>query len=98
MCLQDGYQPCLLERLERFTGFVAEDRDLVALSLASTVEPEPFEYREQPGRSDRHDARSTTLGRRAAQDNDPPLPVDVAEHERQHFTPTHAGVQRGDDH
>ena len=98
MRLQDGDLPCLLEGLESLAGFVAEDRDLVSLLAASTVEQQPFQYGKQAGCSDGRDPRPTTLGRFAAEDDQPLLPVDVAEPERQHLTPSHAGVQRGDDH
>lgn len=37
--LQDGH-------LEGFADFIAEDRHLVALVPASTVEPQPFQHRQ----------------------------------------------------
>lgn len=44
--LQDGHLPGPLERLEGFADFIAEDRHLVALVPASTVEPQPFQHRQ----------------------------------------------------
>src|SRR5262249_5175903 len=95
--LEDGDLPGSLDRPHGRGGFVAEGGARVALPPASTVEPEPLQYGEQPGCSNRDDARPATLRRLATQHDDASLRIDVAEPERQHLTASHARVQRGDD-
>ncbi|HVC19425.1 MAG TPA: hypothetical protein VNE16_05055 [Vicinamibacterales bacterium] len=94
----ESRQPSLAEVKDRLAGRVAEDDRCLWLVFTVCIDPLEVEHAFQPDRPNRHQTRLPALRGAAPQHDQLPIPVDVAESERQHFPFPHAGVERRDNH